>query len=906
MQNAPDKREPVEPWAITAEEAVTTLGTSVQKGLSEEEARRRLSVYGANVFLEKEKIGVFSIFFKQFLSPLIFLLIGAAFITGFLNEWVNTAVISLAVLLNVSLGFWNEYQAEHTLEKLSGYIKDRSRVIRGGKEEETDSSLLVPGDIVKLSYGSRVPADIRLLSVNNFQADEAVLTGESIPVSKSEDPVDISAEVAEQKNMAHSGTLSVQGFATGVVCATGSNTEIGKIAGIVSKINRVETPLSRGVSRLAWLIFGLVLVIMGALIVLGISRGEPLLTMLVLSAAIAVGAVPESLPIVLTVILSIGSARIAEKKGVVRKLSAAETLGSATLIMTDKTGTLTQADMQLTGVYSAEDILSEKASGKSSGPDAGKDVEEAKSRRFSPAEINLLRQSILNLDVRVENPEEEKSKWKFLGRPFEVNIARACLERGISLSDIVSSSSSLVLPFNSTNKFSVSAKDGSYAVMGAPDILLKRSKISKEDYLKLESWIEKTSAEGKRLIGLATFPKKEGQKRFSPDEAKDMKFLGCFVFFDPPRPEVAESIKNIESHGVKMVLVTGDLKGTAVSLARDIGWKVGEEEVITGADLRALKDEELLPVLPKLKIFARVTPEDKFRIGVLYRKLGEVVAMTGDGVNDAPALKAMDIGISLGSGSDVAKSAADLVLLDDNFHTVSMAIEEGRKILANIRKAVIYLMSGALDEIFIVGGSLLFSLPLPLTAMQIIWVNLFTESLPALAFAFDENMDHEKYAGKDLKLIFSNEVKLLCFGVGIFTSTLLFVLYDLLDTYWRLPLPQARSVFFVCFSSYILFIAFSFRSLHKPIFSYNPFSNKRLNWSIGIAVAILIATMTVPFLRNAFGLVPLPVAWIPLVLVWILLNVLLMEGAKFLFRRGFFGGKKKRAAETVKASSVKV
>ncbi len=446
---------------------------------------------------------------------------------------------------------------------------------------------------------------------------------------------------------------------------------------------------------------------------------------------------------------------------------------------------------------------------------------------------------------------------------------------------------SLALPFNSTNKFSVAEKNGVYVVMGAPDILLKKSKMSKEDYLKIESFIEIASKEGKRLVGIATIHSKEKKKHIKPDEIIDLNFSGLLAFYDPIRPEVPSAIANIESHGVKMVLVTGDLAGTAMALAKELGWAVDDEEVLTGSEIKSMTDEELYPIISKIKIFARVTPEDKLRIGKLYQKLGEVVAMTGDGVNDAPALKAMDIGISLGSGTDVAKSAADLVLLDDNFQTISHAIDEGRRIMSNVRKSFAYLMSNSFNSVFVVGGSLLFSLAIPLTALQIIWVNLFTGSLSALAFAFDENFDKERSVGKRSGVIFTKEVKILTLGVGVFSSILLFVLYYFLLKI-GLDVSVARSIFFVCFSSYVLAITFSFRSLHKSIFSYAVFSNKKLNISIIIGVCLLIITMTVPRMREIFDISPMPLSWMPLVIFWIILNILLIEGTKYIFRKVHF------------------
>jgi len=859
-----------QPWAIKSDEVVLALQTS-NAGLSEVVAIERLKQYGGNTFHSREKKSIFIIFIKQFRSPLIFLLIGASILSLILGEWIDTAVILFAVFINIFIGFYHEYNAESTLSKLSTYIKDRARVIRDGKEQEIDSSLLVPGDIIKIAYGTRIPADARILSLNNLRVDEAILTGESLPIEKSEKAIELTSVIADQKNIAHAGTLVVEGYATAVVFATGNNTEIGKIAGIVSKINRTETPLQRGVNKLAWFIFTIVMCVVVIILVLGIVRGEPLVPMLLLSSAVAVGAVPEALPIVLTMILAIGAVRIASKKGIIRKLTAAETLGSTTLILTDKTGTLTLADMQLKGLHTVSSILSTNS-----------DVKDNTKQHFSSEQKKILEYAILNTDVSIENIEAEEKNWKFRGRPFEVNIVRSAILHHLPIDNIIQNSSMVVLPFNSTNKFSVSESGDKYVVMGAPDILLKKSKISKEDYLKIETWIEKTSREGKRIIGLATFPRKA--ENFNLNKVENLEFSGMLTFYDPIRPEVPQAIKNIESHGMKMVLVTGDLVGTALAVSKELGWEVDEEQVITGSELRVLSDEELKALVSKIKIFARVTPEDKLRIGKAYQSLGEIVAMTGDGVNDAPALKAMDIGISLGSGSDVAKAAADLVLLDDNFQTISLAIDEGRKILSNIRKSFVYLMSNSLDVVFVIGGSLLFALPLPVTALQIIWVNFFTGSLPALAFAFEENIDKEKYIGRNLGLIFTKEVKVLTFGIGVLSSLFLFLLYYFLIK-TGLELNIVRSIFFVCFSSYILVITFSFRSLHRSILSYNPFTNKKLNIAILISVSLLFFTMATPFMRSIFEIAPLPLVWIPFVFLWLVLNILLVEGAKYIMRK---------------------
>ncbi len=413
-----------QPWAFSGDEVIKMLETE-NSGISEKEALARGVKYGQNIFHSKEKKSIISLFLKQFTSPLIFLLIGAAVLTGILNKWIDTGIIIFAVLLNVLLGFYHEYHAENTLDKLTTYIKDRARVIRGGKEQEIDSALLVPGDIIKLSYGTRVPADARIISFNNIHVDEAILTGESMPVEKNLEKIIISSEVAMRSNIVHAGTLIVDGYANAVVYATGNNTEIGKIAGIVSKTERSKTPLQKEINKLAWLIFLLVIVVVIGIFILGIWRGEALLPMLILSAAVAVGAVPEALPIVLTIILAIGAERIASKKGIIRNLAAAETLGSTTLIMTDKTGTLTLADMQLVGIFTKDFLLSGKVYSQ---------------QRFSAQQESLLQMAIVNIDVIVENPNEDKSKWIFKGRPFEVNIAKASRFHEISLDDIIANS----------------------------------------------------------------------------------------------------------------------------------------------------------------------------------------------------------------------------------------------------------------------------------------------------------------------------------------------------------------------------------------------------------------------------------------------------------------------------------
>lgn len=859
----------VNPWFFEENDLYQKLHTS-HSGLDTVVVTDRQQEYGTNEIAQNHKATLLQIILDQFTSPLIFILILAAMLTGFLNEWVDMSVIIFAILINTGLGFYQEYQAENTLATLTTYIKNRTRVVRSSREIEIDAKDLVPGDIIVFSYGNRIAADARIIESTNLKIDEAILTGESQAVNKKPGIISESALVAERTNMAHAGTLVVEGFGKAIVTSIGKNTEIGKIAELVSKTQHVKTPLQHGVTKLSWFIFFVILIIIGGIFALGISQGVPVLEMLVLSAAVAVGTVPEALPIALTVILSVGATFIARKKGIIRKLASAETLGSATLIMTDKTGTLTEANMKLVGIFSLKSLLNNI-----------KGISGSTINELEPLQYELIAQSLYNINVAVTDQEGVSV---FEGKPFEKNIAQLAYDHKIDIAPLISDANHLIIPFNSTHKFSVAHyNDTYYSIMGAPDILIARSNLSEQDKKQCESWIADMSESGNRLIAVAKMPRKNNDD-LHIDDISAIEFLGVFAFHDPIRAGVPQAISDIESRGVRVVMITGDLPGTALSVGKSLGWNVDQTHIITGNDIRSSTDQALLEIIPQIKIFARVTPEDKLRIGGLYQQLGEVVAMTGDGVNDAPALKAMDIGISLGSASDVAKSAASLVLLDDNFETITASITEGRRILANIQKTFMYLLSNSLDAVFIIAGSFLFGLPLPLTALQIIWVNMFTGSLPAIAFAFDEDLDHEKRPKKYRKEIFTTEVKQVALGIGTLSSVFLFVLYVLLLK-TEIPLEIIRSIFFVCFTIYILVIAFSFRAIHRPIWSYNPFSNKRLNASILLALALTTITVTVPWVQSIFGLTAFPIKYLGIIFGWVILNIILVEGAKWWIRR---------------------
>lgn len=843
-------------WSLDAEETLTTLETT-RAGLDEKEVALRQRHFGLNTLVHEKRFTVLGLFIQQFTSPLIFILIAAACLTIFLREWVDTTVILLAIFVNAGLGFYQEFRAENALEKLNTYVRERARVIRNGIEQEIDSAQLVPGDIIHVGYGQRVPADARLLEANNLACDEAVLTGESLPVSKTVESLSEGAIVAERTNMVHAGTLVVEGAGLAVVTATDSHTEIGRIAELVSDTKDTKTPLQRALARMAWFIFLLVALLSVLIFFLGLARGESVFDMLLMAAAISVGAVPEALPIALTVILAVGLERLAKRKGIMRNLAAAETLGSATIVMTDKTGTLTEANMKLVEILTHAELV-------------------GKNHGAKHTEDEILSLALWGADVTVENPNDPKKEWRFNGRAFEVSVVRAAHERGIDVQKYLAAREAPLLVFNSTNKFAIHAANDKHLVIGAPDILLQRSQLTKDEFIAAEAKVQEVSNQGKRILGIARLTKNL-KGIATPDDVAELEFIGVLVFQDPVRKDAAAAVQSIERLGARTVMLTGDLKGTAIAVARELGWTIEEGQVLTGHELHELSDEELKKNLAHIKIFSRVTPEDKMRIGRLYREIGEVVAMTGDGVNDAPSLKAVDIGVALGSGSDVAKSVADLVILDDNFKTIVAAIEEGRRMLENIRKVFVYLVSTCLGEVFLIGGALFVGIPLPLSALQIIWVNFFSDSLPALSYAFDEHLPSRSKSGAHG--IFNSEVKILTFGIGTLSSFILFALY------WYLlksgiDVTHAQSTLFLCFSLYVLVVSFSLRSLHSPIWTYNPFSNRYLTGSVIFGIFLTLATVFIPPLQSIFGLVTPPLAMWWVVLLWLIFNISLVEMAK--------------------------
>lgn len=848
-------------WSLDEKTLLKTAKTTLD-GLTEDEAKQKLKQFGENRFQEKPRLSRITIFLNQFKSPLILILVIAAIITGILNEWLNTSVLLATVLINTLLGFWQENKAEHILEELTSYIQTRSRVRRDGTEREILASELVPGDCIHLTQGDRVPADARLFFTNNLQVDEAILTGESLPVEKQITSLKPDATVSERTNMVHSGTLIVEGFGDAIITGTGSDTEFGKIAVLLAKRQEEKTPLQKAVSTFAKQSTIVLSILTIILFIIGLSNGHAIYDMFLIAVAVAVSAVPEGLPIALTVILAIGVERLAKRNGVIRKLSAAETLGSTNLILTDKTGTLTMAKMEIVAVLPYQN-------------------QNANQMLFDAA---------LNTDVTIENPQEAAEKWHIMGKPMQTSLIHyAAMHHQLS-ADFKSQKQIIdELPFNSKQKYSaVVTKEEKHTMihaLGAPEILLEFTQLNTEEKQALQKILKKRAVSGERLLGLISKPITKNKSVHEQKTWKNFEFRGLIAFRDPLRPTVSQAIKDIEKSGVNTIIVTGDHEGTAEFVAKQLGLITKSNQVMNGSTFAITTWDEWKQKAKSIKVYARMTPEQKLQLVEYYQKKQAIVAVTGDGVNDAPALQAADVGIATGTGTEVAKSAADLVILDDNFETIVAAIQEGRLILNNIKKVITYLLSNATSELLLIGGSILLSIPLPLNALQILYVNFFSDSFPAIAFAFESLQDKSRIAKKIKQpSMFDKKMKFFILVVGGISSFILFATYLYLRT-TELDESTIKTIIFTSFASYTLILAVALRSLTLHIWQYNPLSNRYLSLGIITGLALISAGVYLPWLQNILQTVSLPWPWFIISLFGLSsVNIIGVEIGKYIYR----------------------
>ncbi|MCS7385635.1 MAG: calcium-translocating P-type ATPase, SERCA-type [archaeon GB-1867-005] len=862
------------PWhSMSIDEVFRALSTTAE-GLSDVEAKSRLEKYGFNELVERARVSPIRLFIDQFKNFLVALLIVASIISAAIGEHVDSMAIMAIVILNAVLGFIQEYRAERALEALKKLAAPRARVRRGGREFTVLARELVPGDVIVLEPGDRVPADARLITCTDLKVDEAMLTGESVPVRKNAAiilPDD--TPVADRKNMVFMGTLVSTGYGEAVVVSTGMNTEMGKIAAMVQEVEKEETPLMRKLNQFGKRIGALIIILCIVTFALGLFRRVDPILMFMTSVGLAVSAVPEGLPAVVTITLALGVKDMAKRNAIVRRLASVETLGCTTVICADKTGTMTKNEMTVRKIYVNGKLV--EVTG------AGYQVEGE--FLVDGVNVNPLEDPHLELLLRIgllcshADLVKENGEWKVLGDPTEGALVVAAAKAGLWKHRLLKEYPKRhEIPFESSRKRMTTiheSRDGKLIayVKGAPEVILERSKFifengsvrpitdaDKERILR----IFREMAEGALRVLAMAYRELPAQFEFieSDQVETELVFVGLAGMIDPPRDEVKDAIKQCRKAGIRVVMITGDHKLTAIAVAKEIGLVEGDNfKVLTGADLDKMSDEELTENVEKVPIFARVSPEHKVRIVRALKRRGHVVAMTGDGVNDAPALKLADIGVAMGiKGTDVAKEASDMILADDNFATIVRAVRDGRAIYDNIRKFVRFLLACNFDEIAVITTCILAGLPPALLPLQILWLNLVTDGGPAVALGVDppdEDIMERPPRSPREGILSGMELFILVSALLQFVGTMaayLLGMYLLKDS-----VVEARTLAFVQAVLFELFVVFNCRSEKHSVYRIGFLTNKALVIADVVGILLTIMLVYAPPMQLIFDTVPL-------------------------------------------------
>ena len=870
------------------EEVLKSLDTSID-GLSTAQAKERLDAYGYNELDEGEKRSLLSKFIDQFKDLMIIILLVAAalsVITEGMHGLTDACIILAVVVLNAAFGVYQEGQAEAAIEALKNMSSPLARVRRDGHVVEIDSRELVPGDIVLLEAGDVVPADMRLLEAASLKIEEAALTGESVPVEKDiTETVEAEAGIGDRVNMGYQNSNVTYGRGTGVVTNTGMYTEVGKIADMLANADESQTPLKQSLEQLSKTLTYLIIAI--ALVTFLVSvfiRGEQPLEGLMVAVALAVAAIPEGLPAIVTILLSLGTTTLAKRNSIVRKLPAVETLGSTEIIASDKTGTLTMNQMTVEKVYTNGQL-------QNASTELGADNTTLRIMNFAN-------------DTKVD-PD-----GKLIGDPTETALVQFGLDHNFDVRDVLKSEPRVAeLPFDSDRKLMSTIHkeaDGTYfvAVKGAPDQLLKRvtrieingevRPITDEDKQAILATNKDLAKQALRVLMMAYKTSNEIPTLESAVVESDLIFSGLVGMIDPERPEAAEAVRVAKEAGIRPIMITGDHQDTAEAIAKRLGIidpNDTEDHVFTGAELNELSDEEFQKVFKQYSVYARVSPEHKVRIVKAWQNDGKVVAMTGDGVNDAPSLKTADIGIGMGiTGTEVSKGASDMVLADDNFATIIVAVEEGRKVFSNIQKSIQYLLSANMAEVFIIFFATLFGWDV-LQPVHLLWINLVTDTLPAIALGVEPAepgiMTH-KPRGRQSNF-FDGGVFGAIMYQGVFQTILVLAVYG-----WGLTFPEhhtqaeihadALTMAFATLGLIQLLHAFNVKSVYQSVFKVGLFRNKTFNWAIPVAFVLLMATIVVPGFNNLFHVSHLSLTQWLAVIVGSFLIVVLVELVKAIQR----------------------
>ncbi|MDP3878965.1 MAG: HAD-IC family P-type ATPase [Dehalococcoidales bacterium] len=900
---------------LTPEEALSKIGSSLS-GLTATEAGERLVKYGANELRGKKKPSLIKVFLRQFLSPLIYVLLAAGIISLvsqlFTGEehFIDAVVIFGVIILNAAIGTFQESQAEKAMEALLEMAAPRAKVRRNGHIDTIPAREIVPGDILLFETGDKVSADVRLLESVNLKVNESALTGESAPVEKQIAPVPEDAIVSERVNMLFMSTTITSGRATGVAVLTGMGTEIGKIATGLEEATQEDTPLQRNIKKLSQYLVFVFLGVSALLVAVGLIRGLGLFDLFMLAIAAAVASIPEGLPAVVTVVLAIGMRTMARRNAIIRKLVAVETLGSATVICTDKTGTLTLNQMTVRRLFSDGQFIEITGEGYEPEGEFRQNGQSIKLDKDNQVTL-LLRAGALCNDASLT---EGNGKHGIFGDPTEGALVVAAAKAGLQQGDLRDKYPRIAeLPFASEKQYMVTlhymatlhSEEGHSTafVKGSPEKILAYSRyilknnhaapITESDRKEIAEAASNMGTDALRVIAIAYRDFPDGPDRLTDENVQDnLTFIGLAGMSDPPRQEAREAIALCRQAGIKVKMITGDNKITAESIARQIGIPPGK--AITGAELQKMSDEELAADIENISVFARIEPLHKLRIVNALKADGEIVAMTGDGVNDAPALKAADIGVAMGiTGTDVAKEASDMVLADDNFASVVSAVDEGRAIFTRLRNVLFYTLNTNLSELVTLILALVFVGQSPLLAVQILWVNLVTDTAGDIPLGMEPKFGDElKQPPRDPRigliypgLIMRIMVMALLIGLGTF------LIFRWAET--RMSIEEARTLAFCAIVAFEWLMAFSARSDEHTVFHLGVFRNRALVISISVAVLLQMAVVYVPFLQVAFDTFPLTLGdWVIVVLAAGGLFAL-EEGRKAFFPKLYSSGKYK-------------
>ncbi|TCW41994.1 Ca2+-transporting ATPase [Thermohydrogenium kirishiense] len=863
-----------ENWILDIDEISSNLKTDVNNGLSTEEAKKRLEKYGPNNLSEKKKRTVLSMLLDQFKDYMVIILIIASIVSLFLGEITDAVIILFIILLNAFLGMIQENNAEKSLESLKKLSAPVSRVLRDGKVIEIESQYLVPGDVVFLEAGNFVPADGRIIESANLKIDESALTGESIASEKIAGKLsDKNLNIGDRINMVYMGTIVTYGRGLFVVTETGMDTEMGKIAKMLDNEDKVKTPLQIKLEQLGKYLGTGALIICAIIFIIGVMEKRPVFDMFMTSVSLAVAAIPEGLPAIVTITLALGVQKMIKRNAIIRKLPAVETLGSANVICSDKTGTLTQNKMTVVKIYTDFEEL---------------DLND----HYDNKADFLLECSTLCTDAFIDD------KGKSFGDPTEVAIVSAFEKNLSKKSDLENKYPRVAeIPFDSDRKMMTTihkAHGNNYKVItkGAFDNVIERCKyilkdgkienLTDDDKSKIKLENEKLGNNALRVLAISYKNTDDIPERLSSDDVeKDLIFIGLLGMIDPPREEVKDSVKICKMAGIKPVMITGDHKITAMAIAKELGILNKGDMAVTGRELEAMTDDELYKKVKDISVYARVSPEHKMRIVKAWQRNNAVVAMTGDGVNDAPALKQADIGAAMGiTGTDVAKDSADMVLTDDNFATIVAAIEEGRTIYENIKKSIHYLLSCNIGEILVLLIATLAGMPMPLKPIHILWVNLVTDSLPALALGVepaDKDIMTKKPRPKN-ENIFADGLMFRIPIEGIMIGLVSFIafLFGL-----RENLTNARTMAFAVLTFSQLSQAMNARS-NKSIFKVGLFKNRYMVLALAVSIFLQLVVILTP-LNAIFDIKNINIYDWDIIVLLSLSPIIIMEIVKALF-----------------------